>query len=495
MSLKLYNSLKRKKEVFVPMVDGHVGMYVCGPTVYDISHMGHARATIVFDVVARYFKFSGYSVTYVRNITDIDDKIINKANAEGVDFKVITERYVKSFHDDMIDLGNEPPTIEPKATEHIDDIIAIIEKLMEKGVAYQVGGDVYYSVDKFGEYGKLSGRNTDDLLAGARVEVDEKKKNPLDFALWKSSKKGEPWWHSPWGNGRPGWHIECSAMSCNHLGESFDIHGGGKDLIFPHHENEVAQSEGAHGKAFAKYWMHNGFVNINKEKMSKSLDNFFTIRELLSLYHPEVLRFFLLTTHYRSPIDYTEQNLKEAESGLERMYTTLNALDIILAEKTCSDVSAPREGEGADAEAEEMINSLDERFRSAMDDDFNTALATATFFDTVRAINGWINSDSFLLNGKTIDIVRSAREVLVECASVLGVLQVQPSEFLKALQAKRSGVCKVDRSEIEVLVGERLEARLAKDWKRSDEIRDKLTAMGVSLKDGSQGTSWEFAAN
>ncbi|MBE9535787.1 MAG: cysteine--tRNA ligase [Proteobacteria bacterium] len=494
MSLKLYNSLKRKKELFVPMVDAHVGMYVCGPTVYDICHMGHARATIVFDVVARYFKFSGYSLTYVRNITDIDDKIINKAKAEKVDFKVITERYIKSFHDDMIDLGNEPPTIEPRATEHIDDIIAIIEKLMEKGLAYQVSGDVYYSVEKFSEYGKLSGRKTDDLVAGARVEVDERKKNPLDFALWKSSKEGEPWWHSPWGNGRPGWHIECSAMSCNHLGESFDIHGGGKDLIFPHHENEVAQSEGAHGKAFAKYWMHNGFVNINKEKMSKSLGNFFTIRELLGLYHPEVLRFFLLSTHYRSPIDYTEQNLKEAEAGLEKIYTTLNAMDMILGEKVSSEGSAPREGEGPDAEAEEMVNSLEERFRSAMDDDFNTALATASFFDTVRAINGWINSASFVRNEKTLDIIRTAREALVECASVLGVLQVEPAGFLEALQAKRAGGCKVDTNEIESLVDQRWDARIAKDWKRSDEIRDKLADMGVVLKDSAEGTSWEFAA-
>jgi len=406
----------------------------------------------------------------------------------------VAEKYLKRYTEDMEALGIGKPDEEPKATEHIDDIIAIIEKLMQKGLAYQVRGDVYYSVEKFSEYGKLSGRRTDDLLAGARVEVDEKKNNPLDFALWKSSKEGEPWWHSPWGMGRPGWHIECSAMSCNHLGESFDIHGGGKDLIFPHHENEVAQSEGAHGKPFAKYWMHNGFVNVNKEKMSKSLGNFFTIRELLGIYHPEVLRFFLLSTHYRSPIDYTDQNLKEAEAGLERIYSTLNTLDVILKEKSCSEVSAPREGEGPDAEAEEMINSLDERFRMAMDDDFNTAAAIASFFDTVRAINGWINSASFVRNEKAVDIVRTAIEALVECGSVLGVLQVGPSEFLESLQAKRAARCKVDTSEIESLVNQRWDARLAKDWKRSDEIRDRLADMGVVLKDSAEGTSWEFAA-
>lgn len=292
MSLKVYNTLKKKKEPFVPLEEGKVGMYVCGPTVYDLCHMGHARASVVFDIIARYFKFIGYHMTYVRNITDIDDKIIRKANDEGVDFSVINERYIKSFHDDMLDLGNKPPTREPKATEHIGEIITMIEKLIEKGMAYVSGEDVYFAVENFKDYGKLSGRKTEELLAGARVEVDERKNNPLDFALWKSSKPGEPWWESPWGKGRPGWHIECSAMSSKCLGHSFDIHGGGRDLVFPHHENEVAQSEGASGKPYVRYWLHNGFVNINQEKMSKSLGNFFTIRELLNLYHPEVIRFF-----------------------------------------------------------------------------------------------------------------------------------------------------------------------------------------------------------
>ncbi len=270
MTLRLYNTLKKDKEDFIPLKANQVGMYVCGPTVYDNCHMGHARASVVFDVIFRYLKFSGHHVTYVRNITDIDDKIISRANEEQVDFSVITERYIKAFHDDMLDLGNKPPTFEPKATDHINDIIALISKLIAKEIAYQIGSDVYYSIEKFKNYGKLSGRNTDELIAGKRVEADKRKRNPLDFALWKSSKPDEPRWDSPWGMGRPGWHIECSAMSCRYLGESFDIHGGGKDLIFPHHENEVAQSEGACGKPFARYWLHNGFVNINREKMSKS---------------------------------------------------------------------------------------------------------------------------------------------------------------------------------------------------------------------------------
>ena len=332
MTLRIYNTLKGKKEEFIPLEPGKAGMYVCGPTVYDNCHMGHARASIVFDVVFRYLMYKGLHVTYVRNITDIDDKIINKANDEGVGFEVITKRYIKSFHDDMLDLGNKPPTLEPKATGHIKEIIEIIKRLIASGHAYQVDADVYYSVENFGEYGKLSGRKTDELISGARIDVDERKQSPLDFALWKSSKPGEPSWGSPWGEGRPGWHIECSAMSCKHLGESFDIHGGGKDLVFPHHENEVAQSEAASGKPFAKYWLHNGFVNVNQEKMSKSLGNFFTIRDLLGLYHPEILRFFLLTTHYRSPIDYSDQSLKDAETALERIYTTLGTIDSLLSQ-------------------------------------------------------------------------------------------------------------------------------------------------------------------
>lgn len=492
MTLRIYNTLKGKKEEFIPLEEGKAGMYVCGPTVYDNCHMGHARASIVFDVVFRYLMYKGLHVTYVRNITDIDDKIINKANDEGVDFKVITKRYIKSFHDDMLDLGNKPPTLEPKATGHIKEIIEIIKRLIANGHAYQVDADVYYSVQNFGEYGKLSGRKTDELISGARIDVDERKQSPLDFALWKSSKPGEPSWGSPWGEGRPGWHIECSAMSCKHLGESFDIHGGGKDLVFPHHENEVAQSEAASGKPFAKYWLHNGFVNVNQEKMSKSLGNFFTIRDLLGLYHPEILRFFLLTTHYRSPIDYSDQSLKDAETALERIYTTLGSIDSVLSQGADISHTGQREGEGADADAEELINSLAKRFEEAMDDDFNSALAIAAIFDTVRSINRWINAPGFVRTKAAIAVLGKAKEILLEVGDVLGILKSDPASFIESLQESRRSDKKVDSAEVEALIAERWEARSAKDWAKSDEIRDQLSAMGVVIKDSKDGTTWEL---
>ena len=320
MPLHIYNTLTKRKEAFKPIVDGEVRMYVCGVTVYDLCHIGHARAAIIFDVVYRYLKYLEYKVTYVRNFTDVDDKIIKRANNEKVSSEEIAERYIKEFYTDMNALGVEIPDCEPKATVHIPEMIEMIKKLIEKGYAYQANGDVFYSVRKFTEYGRLSGKNMDELLSGARVEIDEKKKDPLDFALWKASKPGEPWWESPWGKGRPGWHIECSAMGQKYLGEYFDIHGGGKDLVFPHHENEIAQSHAATGHPPVKYWIHNGFVNINKEKMSKSLGNFFTIKDVLKKFNPEVIRFFLLSSHYRSPIDFSDQNLNEAKINLDRFY-------------------------------------------------------------------------------------------------------------------------------------------------------------------------------
>ncbi len=492
MSLRIYNTLHGKKEAFVPLEEGKVGMYVCGPTVYDHCHMGHARATIVFDVVFRYLKYKGYHVTYVRNITDIDDKIIMRSKEEGVDFSEITARYIRSFHDDMLELGNEPPTHEPKATDHLDGIIAMIERLVEKGYAYQVEGDVYYAVRSFDDYGKLSGRKTDDLLSGVRIEVDERKKDPLDFALWKASKEGEPWWDSPFGKGRPGWHIECSTMSSSLLGETFDIHGGGKDLIFPHHENEVAQSEGAHDKPFARYWMHNGFVNVNKEKMSKSLDNFFTIRELLGLYHPVVLRFFLLTTHYRSPIDYSDQNLKEAEKALGKLYGTLSAINLLAeTDKTVIGGEHLREGEGIEADVELTVGTLKERFAEAMDDDFNTALAIAALFDAVRDVNRWINDPGFVPNSLTCGVLNQAACTLKEVGEVLGLLQLEPGEFLSLMQEKRSVDLKIDMEDVEQLIEEREEARRTRNWVRADEIRDNLAAVGVVLKDSEGKTAWE----
>ncbi len=330
MALRVYNTLSGEKEVFVPLKPGRAGMYVCGVTVYDFCHIGHARANVVFDVIYRYLRYAGYDVTYVRNYTDIDDKIINRANQEGVDYRTISDRYIQAFDEDMERLGLAKPTVEPKATDHIGGIIAIIETLISKGHAYESEGDVYYAVETFPDYLKLSKRNLDEMKAGARVEVGDKKRHPMDFALWKDSKPGEPWWQSPWGKGRPGWHIECSAMSMEFLGATFDFHGGGKDLIFPHHENEIAQSEAANGCQFVRYWLHNGFVNINSEKMSKSLGNFFTIRQVLEKFDPETLRFFILSAHYRSPIDFSDQNLDEARTGLERIYSCLAALDEVL---------------------------------------------------------------------------------------------------------------------------------------------------------------------
>jgi len=368
MALRLYNTLAGEKEPFIPRVAGKVGMYVCGVTVYDFCHIGHARAGIVFDMIYRYLRFSGYDVTYVRNYTDIDDKIINRANQEGTDYRTIADRYIATFDEDMDRLGMLRPTIEPKATDHIEDIISIIQRLIDNGHAYAVDGDVYFAVETFPTYLKLSGRNLDDMLAGARVDVDERKRNPMDFALWKGSKPGEPFWQSPWGAGRPGWHIECSAMSMRFLGPSFDIHGGGKDLVFPHHENEIAQSEGANGCRFVNYWLHNGFVNINSEKMSKSLGNFFTIREVLELFDPETLRFFILQAHYRSPLDYSDQNLREAQTGLSRIYDALAALDLALERPAVETAVLPSAAEFA-----EKVAGLLPRFNEAMDDDFNTA--------------------------------------------------------------------------------------------------------------------------
>ena len=487
MTLRIYNTLKNCKEIFTPLEEGKVGMYVCGPTVYDHCHMGHARASIVFDIIFRYLKFSGYHVNYVRNITDIDDKIIRRANEEGVDFSAITERYIRNFHDDMVDLGNKPPTCEPKATDHIPEIIELIKILIDKGIAYNVGGEVYYAVEKFKKYGKLSGRNTDDMISGVRIDVDERKKNALDFALWKSAKEGEPSWDSPWGKGRPGWHIECSAMSCRHLGQTFDIHGGGKDLIFPHHENEVAQSEGANEKPFAKFWIHNGFVNINKEKMSKSLGNFFTIRELLKLYHPEVIRFFLLTTHYRSPIEYTDQSLTEAEKALEKIYATLQAIDNELSLSYSE--TEEEDLESLDNNVKEIIDGLNKRFCKAMDDDFNTALAIASIFDAVRAINGWIKNKGYRRNSSSIKMLKMVRNVLREIGAVLGVLESEAEQFIQSLQDFRRD--DIDLKEIERLIDERTEARNSKDWGLSDEIRDKLISMNIMIKDGPNGTTWE----
>ena len=456
--LNLYNDLSRIKEPFTPIVPGKVTMYVCGMTVYDLCHLGHARVLVVFDVVARYLRWLGYDVTYVRNITDIDDKIINRANERGEPFRALTERFIQAMHEDSAALGVLPPDQEPKATEHLDEIIAMISRLIERGHAYAAdNGDVYYDVKSFPTYGRLSGKSIEDLRAGARVEPGEAKRDPLDFALWKSAKSGEPSWESPWGAGRPGWHIECSAMSTKALGDTFDIHGGGADLTFPHHENEIAQSEGATGHPFVRYWMHNGFVRINDEKMSKSLGNFFTVREILERYRAEEVRYFILTSHYRSPLNYDEEHLQNARAALTRFYTALRGL--------------PQAESAAD-------EGFRQRFNAAMDDDFNTPEALAVLFDLTREIN----------RAREQEPARAAALAtsLVEMGGVLGLLQDDPERYLRG----GAGSDGPSDDQIEALVQQRLSAKREKNWGEADRIRDQLNAMGVLLEDGPQGTSW-----
>ncbi|WP_298431827.1 cysteine--tRNA ligase [Geobacter sp.] len=488
MALRVYNTLTGTKEEFVPLEPGKVRMYVCGVTVYDHCHIGHARANVVFDVIYRYLRRSGFEVTYVRNYTDVDDKIINRANREGVPFNAVSERFIAEFDKDMAALGLELPTHQPKATEHIAEMIEVIERLIDRGYAYAADGDVYFCVEKFPPYLRLSKRSLEEMQAGARIEVGEKKRHPMDFALWKGSKPGEPYWESPWGAGRPGWHIECSAMSMKYLGETFDIHGGGKDLIFPHHENEIAQSEAANGKPFARYWLHNGFVNINAEKMSKSLGNFFTIKEVLEKYDAEVLRFFLLSAHYRSPIDFSDQNLKEAEAGLERIYKTLGGIDAALA-GVPSVAQAPALAE-SERELAEKAAQLQARFREAMDDDFNTAQALGYVFDVVRAANKAL-AEGAPSGAAPREALAAARREVMEIGKVLGIFTSAPGEFTARLKGRKTVGLDIAVEEIERLIAERQAARAAKDFKRSDEIRDRLLAHNIVLLDSPQGTAWK----
>lgn len=490
MALRVYNTLTGEKELFVPLIPGKAGMYVCGVTVYDYCHIGHARAGVVFDIIFRYLKFAGYDVTYVRNYTDIDDKIINRANQEGTDYRTIADRYIQAFDEDMARLGLAKPTVEPKATDHIGGIIDLIEELIDRGHAYLSEGDVYYAVESFPDYLKLSGRNLEDMLAGARVEVGEKKRHPMDFALWKGSKPGEPWWQSPWGNGRPGWHIECSAMSMEFLGKTFDIHGGGKDLVFPHHENEIAQSEGATGCQFVRYWLHNGFVNINAEKMSKSLGNFFTIREVLKKYDPETLRFFILSAHYRSPVDFSDQNLDEAQSGLERIYTCLAALDEILSgSPQCADIAVIENLSQVGQELQEKVDQFILRFVEAMDDDFNTAQALGVLFETVRAANRFV-AETKEMTSLALSLIARVRHLFVDAGGVLGLFAASPAGWLEGVKSAKSVQINMTPEEIELLISERAEARASKNFKRSDEIRDLLLAKGIQLLDSAHGTTW-----
>ncbi|MNM95344.1 Cysteine--tRNA ligase [compost metagenome] len=458
--LQIYNTLSKTKEDFKPLVGNQVRMYVCGMTVYDFCHIGHARVMVAFDVVARWLRHRGYELTYVRNITDIDDKIIKRANENGESFQDLVGRMIAAMHEDEARLNVLRPDLEPRATDHIAGMHAMIQTLIDKGFAYAPGnGDVYYRVGKFVGYGKLSRKKIEDLQIGARIEVDESKEDPLDFVLWKGAKPGEPSWESPWGAGRPGWHIECSVMSTCCLGETFDIHGGGPDLVFPHHENEIAQSEAATGKLYANAWMHAGAVRVDGEKMSKSLGNFFTIREVLEKYHPEVVRYLLVSSHYRSPINYSEDSLKEAKGALERFYHALRGLP----------QAVPAGGE-----------AFVERFGAAMDDDFNTPEAVAVLFELAREVNRLRDSD--------LNAAAGLAARLKELAGLLGVLQLEPDAFL---QAGAEG--KVDAAEVEALIQARLEARAAKNWAESDRIRDQLSAMGVVLEDGKGGTTWRLA--
>jgi len=489
MGIRIYNTLSKQKEVFKPLQPGRVHMYVCGITAYDLCHVGHARSAVVFDTIYRYLKYRGFDVICVRNFTDVDDKIIRRAQEEGTDSQTIAERYIESFYEDMDRLGVARPTHEPRATEFIPEMIDLIETLIDKGYAYQADGDVYFAVEEFAEYGKLSKRNLEDMIAGARVAVEAKKRNPMDFTLWKASKPGEPAWPSPWGEGRPGWHIECSAMSSKYLGSSFDIHGGGKDLIFPHHENEIAQSEAAHGTSFAQYWVHNGFVNINQEKMSKSLGNFFTIREVLEKYQPEVLRLFLLSSHYRSPVDFSVESMAEAERGLERLYHTVGQVDECAGALTGQGSLA----RGDDREFQSLrvkVESLATRFQDEMDDDFNTAAALGHLFDLSRALNRFLDSLARKPTPEEKELLAQGVSRLHECAAVFGLLQQSPEVFFREHNRLALAALDISEKEVERLISERAEARNDKNWARADEIRDTLAAMSIILEDRPEGTRW-----
>jgi len=458
--LKIYNTLSRQKEEFKPIHAGKIGMYVCGITVYDLCHIGHGRTFVAFDVVSRYLRYCGYQLNYVRNITDIDDKIIKRANESGESVETLTNRMIAEMHADFAALNILPPDLEPRATRHIGEIIELVAKLIEREHAYVASnGDVMFSVESDADYGKLSRQDLEQLQAGARVEVAaDVKRNPMDFVLWKMSKAGEPSWSSPWGEGRPGWHIECSAMNCKQLGEHFDIHGGGSDLMFPHHENEIAQSTCAHDGPYVNYWMHSGMVMVDREKMSKSLDNFFTVRDVLAHYDAETVRYFLMSGHYRSQLNYGEDNLKQARAALERLYTALRNTD-------ASAVAAGGE-------------AFEARFREAMDDDFNTPEAYSVLFDMAREVNRLKSEDIGAANGLAAK--------LRQLAGVLGLLAQDPEQFLQS--GAQSNDAEV--AEIEALIKMRFDARQAKDWAQADIARDKLNELGIILEDGPQGTSW-----
>ncbi len=460
--IKVHNDLTQKKEEFVSLEENKVKMYVCGPTVYDYFHIGNARAFTMFDIIRRYLEYRGYEVTYVQNFTDIDDKMINRAKELGISVKELAEKYIEEYFNDADSLGINRADYHPKATEHIKGIIDIVKRLEEKEYAYEIDGDVYFDAGKFDEYGKLSQQDLEELESGSRVEVNEQKKSPIDFVLWKKQKPGEPSWDSPWGKGRPGWHIECSAMASEYLGETIDIHAGGTDLVFPHHENEIAQSEAAFGKPFAKYWLHNGYLNIDGEKMSKSLGNFFTVRDIREKVDPEVIRFFLMSAQYRNPLNFSEEQLQSAENALDRLYSAVDNLKH----------ARNQAGENETEKDEEVLEKIDQHrneFIKAMDDDFNTADATSVMFVFARDMN------TYLKEGLSLTVIDKSLDLMMEWGKVLGLLY-------KAKDEK-----KIDQ-EIETMIKEREEARTRKDWAKADDIRDQLKDRGIVIEDTPGGT-------
>jgi cysteinyl-tRNA synthetase len=481
-TIRVYNTMSGEKEDFIPLVAGKVNMYVCGITAYDVCHLGHARSAVVFDIIKRYLRYRGYDVNHVRNITDIDDKIIARAAREKISTEEVARKYTEEYYSDMKLLGVSRADGEPNATDHIKEMIDTVQGLIDKGYAYSVDGDVFFEVGKFSGYGKLSKKNMEELVSGSRVDVDKRKRSPLDFALWKSSKEGEPFWDSPWGKGRPGWHIECTAMSSKYLGESFDIHGGGADLIFPHHENEIAQSEAYSGRPFVKYWMHNGFITVDKEKMSKSLGNFFTIKEILDKYEPEVVRYFLLSAHYRSPIEFSDVQLNEAELSIDRYYTTVMRINDFI------ETTVAKEKIVSSAELEKLLASFKDKFHNAMNDDFNTASVLGFIFELIREANKFL--DLKPSGQKAKEMVIRAKELLSEIGGILNIFNKSPKEWYSSLMK----VKKIEIPEEALLekIAEREGARRGKDWASADNIRKELDEKGIILEDKKDGTSWKI---
>ncbi|MFW6357105.1 MAG: cysteine--tRNA ligase [bacterium] len=483
--MQLYNTLTRSKEPFIPRKEGKVTLYVCGITAYDYCHIGHARSAVVFDVLVRYLRHLDYDVTFIRNFTDVDDKIIKKAHEENRSPEEVAEKYIQAFYEDMDVLGILKADIEPRCTAHIPEMIDMIQTLIEKDHAYvTLSGDVYFRVRTVEEYGKLSNRNLDELRAGARIAPGTAKEDPLDFALWKSAKPGEPFWESPWGKGRPGWHLECSAMSAKFIDLPLDIHGGGLDLIFPHHENEIAQTRAALNSDLARFWIHNGFVQINQEKMSKSLGNFFTIRDILEKFHPETLRYFLVTQHYRSPLDFSLDGLEEAEKGLRRIYSAKALIQETLAKKKWSAIPLPEE-------IGTELREIEKNWEGALQDDVNTAGALGQVFTAVRLAGRIMEDKTLRKSQQAKSILEQILTDLDQWGEVLGVFQRDPASFLMELRDSRARRKGIDAAVVEALIEDRREARKAKDFAKSDEIRDRLAAMAVEVKDTPQGTTWE----